>query len=111
LSVTKGLDVRTSGGTMLTDFFVSGRTTEPSASVPGVGLRSAAALVRLTRLDRLGGFDRLARRAEPDEPAPGAKAPDALSAASEAERLKRLRASFEDDLAHFLRGASSSSAD
>jgi hypothetical protein len=35
----------------------------------------------------------------------------ALSAASEAERLKRLRASFEDDLAHFLRAASTPAAE
>lgn len=99
----KGLDVRPSGGTMLTDFFISGRPAAQSASASGDAVPAATILSRLAR------FDRLYRRTAPV--AADAPTPDALSAASEAERLKRLRASFEDDLAHFLRGASSSAAE
>jgi hypothetical protein len=88
---------------MLTDFFISGRSAGPAGPSAGDGLRSASILARLTR------FDRRSRGAAPI--AADAPPPDALSAASEAERLKRLRASFEDDLAHFLRGASSAAAE
>jgi hypothetical protein len=88
---------------MLTDFFISSGAAGASAPVEGDGPRTARILSCLTK------FDRLSRRARPvDADAPPAPA---MSAASEAERLKRLRASFEDDLAHFLRGATSSAAE
>jgi hypothetical protein len=90
---------------MLTDFFTSGRTMPADSQPAGLG-RWSPLTRRVLRCVAVPG-DVIATPSDVDR----SDAPKALSAASEAERLKRLRASFEDDLAHFLRGASAPAAE
>ncbi|MCU0906532.1 MAG: hypothetical protein MUF73_03610 [Rhodobacteraceae bacterium] len=103
---------------MLSDLFNPGRLSRPAAAIgtsaQGKGGRPGMILSRLARLDRLSGrTGPAATDARPDAPpdprpdaSPGSRSA-VLSSASDAERQNRLRASFEDDLAHFLRAAAS----
>ena len=94
-------NVRSSGGTMFMAFFSSQSGTSSSKS----GLPDALT----SRWSTLGAKQRY-RTADHARNEKTAQEP-ATPAASEAERARRLRASFEDDLAHFLRAAASSPAE